>query len=188
MKRLDAINAVLAKLKQPTVTTVNAQHPLVGEIQTALDTKANELLVQGFWFNTSDVTLQPEVDGRVPYPPTALAVEAIDYNSGVFVQRSGYLWNVTGNTGVFGASVNATVRWSLDFEELPEVAAEYVKYAAAVDVYSTRFGVDDTAQYLGQLMGQARSLLERDHLRAMRYNSVTSSPAYGRIMNALGGF
>ena len=165
MKLLDAVNTILPYLGEANVTSTTARNTTVQSILQQIETAKRALLATGWWFNTVNVTLYPGSDYKIKAPVNVLNWECSD-ESVLSEIRGEYLYNLETGTLEFTESQTGTIKQDLEFEELPEYAAQTVMYIACTAVYSADMGVDNTygTEILSKL-AQARTLLERDHLR-----------------------
>ena len=69
---------------------------------------------------------------------------------------------------------------------MPEVAACVVQFEAAISAYCHDIGLENTVQLWQQESSRAYALLEREHLRNMKYNTRQSGAA-ARILTAMRG-
>ena len=163
MKLLDAINTVLPYLGEANVTSTTARNTTVQSVLQQIDTAKRTLLGTGWWFNRVKVALYPGADGRIKAP---INVFSWLPDEGISEIRGEYLYNLETGTFEFTESQTGTIKQDLEFEELPEYAAQTVMYTACTAVYSADLGVDNTygTEILSKL-AQVRTLLERDHLR-----------------------
>ena len=99
MDLLTAVNLILPKLGEHTVTSTSAKHPTLGIILPNIELKLTKLLEHGWWFNTADtVTLYPDTLGKIARPVDLLSLETVD---GPVAMRSDYLWNTATGADVF---------------------------------------------------------------------------------------
>ena len=165
MKLLDAVNTILPYLGEANVTSTTARNTTVQSILQQIETAKRALLATGWWFNTVSVTLYPGSDLKIKAPVNVLNWECND-DSVLSEIRGEYLYNLETGTYEFSGVQTGTIKQDLDFEELPEYAAQVIMYTACTAVYSADLGVDNTygMEILSKL-AQARMYLERDHLR-----------------------
>jgi hypothetical protein len=184
MLLLEAINNCLTALGEAHVTSASVRHPTVDLIRTTLVMKQRQLLETGYWFNTSEVTMYPSPTGEMAYPNKALSV--LGYGGETFVPRGGMLFDMDNNTNVFTEPKTMLVFYDLDFEDLPECAANVIMTRTAQEVYSGDLGVDTAVQRMRTLEGESLATLQMLHLRNRRY-STKQRRGWGRLVSALRG-
>jgi len=182
MEKLQAVNRVLLGLGQRTVSSLATPHPVKDSILAQLQYAQTALLRRGWWFNSRDVMLYPTPDNIIQRPTTALAVlfdKSVDFSGQVLVKTS------TGDT-VFTTPVALTVAQSMDFEALPEAAAEYLVAMLTRDMYLTEYGLDNTQQQHQLNFQQAHSALRREEIRRLPTGAQTNK-AFARITQRVRG-
>lgn len=184
MTLLDAVNTCLSALGEARVTSTTVRHPTVDLIKQTIEMKKAQLLETGWWFNTSDVTMYPSNTQEMEYPVDALSV--LGYDGEIFERRGGMLFDMDNNTQLFTEPKQMRVFYNLDFEDLPECAANVVMCRAGQEVYSGDLGVDSSVQRLASLEFLAKADMEKLHLRNKRY-STKQRRGWRRLRNALRG-
>lgn len=184
MTQLEAVNTCLSALGEARVTSTEVRHPTVDLINSTLVMKQRQLLERGWWFNTSDVTMYPSFTGEMEAPVNALSI--LGFGGETFVVRDGMLFDMDNNTRFFTEPKTMRVFYNLDFEDLPECAANVVMTRAAQEVYSGDLGVDTSVARLQQLEIQSFADMEMIHLRNKRY-STRQRRDWQRVSSALRG-
>ena len=166
---LDAINLILRKQGENPVPSLDIQYPTIAVAQPALDTARQEILREGFWFNTmTDIELVPDVDGVVTVPEATLMF---------YPNNPDYVFDGVGlsyaKTGLPVVGVSAKGRLILDkpFEDCPVTARYAIAYHAAHAVYVTDNGEDSSSQNLAAARDRFVLSLGGDHTRARQLNS-----------------
>lgn len=185
MELLDAVNTCLTALGEARVTNTGTRHPTVDLLVQTLETKKRLLLGRGFWFNTQDEVMYPDLLGRIPYPATSLEIQSLDGYT-IYSKRNDLLFNNTTNSMYFTGPVHIQVTYNLDFEDLPESVATVITYRTARAVYVGDLGNDSSVQDLMMNEQQAMLLVEEQHLRNMKY-STRRRRQWGHLQNALSG-
>lgn len=182
MTMLDAINAGLSALGEARVTSADTVHPTVDIIKTTLAVKRREFLERGWWFNTADVKMYPNAQGNMTYPAGALTI--LGFHGESFIARDGLLFDLDNYTNVFTEAKQMRVTYDIDFEDLPECAANVVSLRTTQEVYAGDLGVDSALQRLNMLEQQSLATCETLNLRNRRYNS-RERRGFRRIVRAL---
>jgi len=184
MTLLDAINTCLSTLGEARVTSTTVRHPTVDLIRNTIDLKIAELLERGWWFNTAQATMYPSLTGEMEYPVAAMSV--LGYNGEQYVPRGGMLFDLDNNTRFFTEPKSMQITYLVDFEDLPECAANVVMQRANRAVYSGDLGMDNTVVNMQNNEMQNFATLESMHMRNKRF-STRQRRGWRRMRNALKG-
>lgn len=185
MTLLDAINTCLSTLGEARVTSTTVRHPTVDLIRTTIAMKKTELLERGWWFNTAQATMYPSDLGEMEYPVDALSV--LGYSGEMYIPRDGMLFDLDNNTRFFTESKQMQITYDMDFEDLPECAANVVMQRANRAVYSGDLGMDNTVVNMQNNEALNLATLETLHMRNRRHSTRKRGP-WRRMRNALKGF
>lgn len=184
MTLLDGINTCLSTLGEARVTSITVRHPTVDLIRSTLDMKKTELLERGWWFNTAQAKMYPSDTGEMEYPVGALSV--LGYNGEMYVPRDGMLFDLDNNTRLFTEPKSMQITYDVEFEDLPECAANVVMQRANRAVYSGDLGMDNTVANMQQNELANFATLETMHMRNRRHSTRQRRP-WQRMRNALKG-
>lgn len=181
MDLLTAVNRIMPKLGEHPVTSLNKKHPTLAILLPIIDTKIEDLTMQGQWFNTSDITLYPDSEGGIAIPADTLSFTPKDMQA---VVRGLRLFNAATSSYVWKLPVAGTLIARLGFEELPESVASLVWYSALVDAYVTDIGMEQIVQAWMQQAQLAQARVLAEHLRNVKY-STKRSPRFARLRLAM---
>jgi hypothetical protein len=181
MQLLTAVNTILPKLGEHTVTSVDAKHPTVVVILNALNEALTSTLLRGWWFNTHNITLYPDSESGIALPVGTLSVYT-PYANGI--QRGSQLYNGDTLSFLWDGPVKATIKESVDFELLPECAAQYVLYSGCVQAYTTDIGLEQVVQMWQAEAKDAFNTLLAEHLKNSRYSTLRTAQ-FRRLTRAL---
>lgn len=184
MTLLDAINTCLSTLGEARVTSTTVRHPTVDLIRTTIDMKKTELLERGWWFNIAQATMYPSPTNEMEYPVGALSI--LGYNGEMYAPRDGMLFDLDNNTKYFTEPKSMQITYNVDFEDLPECAANVVMQRANRAVYSGDLGVDQTVVNMEKNEFLNFTTLETLHMRNQRHSTRQRRP-WRRLQNALKG-
>lgn len=184
MKLLDAVNYILPKLGEHQVTSTDTKHPTIAILLPIIDTELRQLLAKGWWFNEFKYKAYPDSEGRIVLGSNTL--EFVPDKPDVAVQRGLSLYNPVTLSYVFDTYIEGTVHEYVDFEDIPESAAQYVVHNALVASYTTDIGATQELQLWASKAQMAYSDLLAEHLR-QRKHSTRRSRKWARFMNALRG-
>lgn len=182
MTELEAVNVILRRLGERTVTSVDEPYPTIELALTALDRARKGLLLDEWFFNTRYlVHLQPDETGEVRVPAGVLALYPKDPERfmwvGAYVKRT---WDL----GPAGEPVACKLVSDTAFEEMPNAACTYVTMVAAQQVYVQDMGNDDAVAAMQQEAAQAYQQLSAQHTR-IRRTSTRESPRYMQYLRKL---
>ena len=172
MTKLDAINRLLRSVQAPDLTSL-MEEDLLYEQQLAKDIfERTNIYVQslGWWFNTLEVTLKPDINGYISIPSNYLYVDPVDPTKN-YIVMNGKLYNADKQTFDFSDEneVKVEVVLLLDFEQLPIPAQEYITIKAEKEMQVKVFGevYDNT---IAQREAEAYASLLKHQNKAGDYN------------------
>lgn len=181
MDLLTAVNRILPKLGEHPVTSLTVKHPTLAILLPEIQTKLEDESMQGMWFNTFNVKLQPDSEGNVTLPVDTLSFVPKYLNA---VQRGRQLYNGETQLYFWSEPVEGRLVTKVPFDLLPESAASLVFYSALVSVYVTDIGLEREVQLWQQQADIARARVSNEHLRNKKY-TTRRSPRYQRILAAM---
>lgn len=142
---LEAVNVILINMGEAPIDSLSGDLPLDAyKAQQVLKEVSRELQTRGWFWNREYTYLTPNVDGYIAVPTNALDVER--YGPGdPLVMRDGYLYTLSpfNNGFTFEDSVQVRITYYLSFENLPQMAREFLM-AKAARVFQARELGDDT--------------------------------------------
>lgn len=169
MKELEAVNYILTQMGEAPATSLDERSPTISLARTYMDMATTNTLAIKWWFNTITVKLAPDSDGLINAPAGLVAIYSKeDFNVEV---HGKYIHNVTSDTNRFTAPIEVELVKDVQFENLPEFAAEYIMNVALIKLYQADYGVDNNLSVISDAANNAMQNLKREHLRKMRYNS-----------------
>lgn len=130
---LEAVNRLLAIVGESPLNTISGNFP--AGIQVAIDllhSVSREVQSIGWHFNTEeDYELSINQDGHIELPGNTLDVDVtIESGELDIVQRGLRLYDIKNHTYVFTQSLRCTLITCLDFDELNQVARQYIMIRA----------------------------------------------------------
>lgn len=184
MNLLEAVNLILPKLGEHRVTSLNLKHPTLAVILPEIDNELRQLLMKGWWFNEFDTTLYPDSEGFIFVGTEVLTFTPECADSAV--QRGDQLYNPVALSYVFTSPVKGRIRQYVEFNNLPESAAQFVYHSGLVNAYITDIGMTQEVQVWSTKAAAAWSDLLAEHLRQRKY-STRQSAKFRRLVSALRG-
>jgi len=182
MKLLDAVNLILPKLGEHSVTSLEIKHPTLAVILPEVENELRVVLNKGWWFNEFDYTAHPDSEGIIMLGSTALTFTPKYAETAV--QRGQQLYNPETLSYVFTSPVEGRVRQYIEFDLLPESMAQYVFYTSLCNIYTTDIGVTQEVQVWMSRAAAAYSDALAEHLRQRKY-STRSSRRWSNLHRAL---
>ena len=144
MTELEAVNEMLLSIGQAPVNTLEVTGITdVAIAKTRLETALRQTLARGWFFNTDeDYTLEPDVDGHILVPSTALKVDSTsaDITERYHPTKGRCLYNRADNTFEFDDEATCRIVWGFPFDELPQTARTYISTIAARRFQSKAIG------------------------------------------------
>lgn len=181
MDLLTAVNRILPVLGERPVTSLDTRNPTLAMLLPKIDTKLEDAIGMGWWFNTFNLTLYPDGAGGIAVPADTLAFTPDRVQA---VARGLRLFNPVTMSYVFDGPVPGVLITRVPFNELPESAASVVWYSTLVDAYITDIGMESSVNEWRSQVMQAEARMTSEHLRNKRY-STAASPRFQRIRNAM---
>lgn len=184
MKLIDAVNLILPKLGEHRVTRLDLKHPTLAIILPEVENEIRQLLNKGWWFNEFETTLHPGNDGNVYLGTEFLTFTP--HQPDTAVQRGNRLYNPITLSYAFTVPVKGRVRQYVEFNELPESAAQSVYYTALVTCFITDIGMAQEVNAWTSTAQAAYSDLLAEHLRQKRF-STKNTRQWCKLRRALRG-
>ena len=168
---LDAVNMMLLSIGQAPVNTLEV--PGIKDVSFArlmLHNTNRQVQTRGWWFNRElDYPLSPASDGSILLPASALEVAHAEGTRDL-VERGRKLYDRDNHTYVFTEPVRVNVVWFLDFEDIPQVARDFVAMRAARIFQSQIVGSQILYQFTKEMEIEAGALMTQQDLRSKRLN------------------
>lgn len=185
LTKLDAVNMCLSSIGQSPINTLD----VVGIKDAAvavlsIDNATREVLSRGWSFNTDrELPLTPDGNGFILTPSNALWVDP-SFDADNYVQRWNpnagtgalTLYNIRDRTFVFSDAVKCDVIYGYEFEQIPQVARNYIATRAARLFQSQVLGSDILFRYTELHESEALANLTRLEARTKDRN-IFRSPA-----------
>lgn len=184
---LEILNHCLSVLGEAPQSSYESTHPSALTSRVVIDGESKELQSRGWWFNKEySLSLSPDISGEIILPSDTLEVIPLK-DKGNLVRRNGKLYDPINHTYTIGAAVIVDITLLLDIEDLPEMAANYVKHKSAYKLYVNDDGDEQKARRLDRDQAEARAKLMSAELKQLNINSnnrtITAqllSRGYGR--------
>jgi len=181
LELLTAVNLMLPKLGEHPVTDLDINHPTLAVILPEVDNELLQLLLRGWWFNEYTTTLYPDNEKKIAVGVDTLSFTPTYVDAAV---RGRELFNPETLNYLWDAPVEGRIKQSVEFNKLPESAAQFVWYSALINAYVTDLGVTQDIQVWQTKAGAAFNQLLAEHLRNRKY-STTSTVRFRRLRSAM---
>jgi hypothetical protein len=174
MQTLDVVNLMLGTLGEKPLSSLNDSHALLPAALGKLDKCNNEIQADGWWFNLEDVTLYVNpVDQSIYLPNDCLGVRTPSYR---LIKRGNRIYNLTGGTYVFtDAQLDVELVRMVPFEDLPEVAAQYIAAVAVLSFQSDFDGDTARARLLSAEVMSQKIKINSENTRNRKVNLLNSN-------------
>ena len=127
---------------------------------SVLDEVSREVQTMGWHFNTTNkYTLTPQPDNTIQLPANTLHVDATDGSKDV-VQRGLKLYDRKNKTNEFSGSLDVTITFLLDWDDLHEQARRYITLRASRIFQTRMMGSRELEALIARDEFIAKSLLE----------------------------
>lgn len=184
--KLELVNHLLQVVGERRVVSLETGHPSVIQAIQALESWNKDFQGAGWWFNTNrNVRMVPNNLGEVLIPTEALSFSITQHqldwmqpaSKMQYVKRGKRLYDSWNNTYTFNKTLQADIVILLDYEDLPQVAASYLKHWAAEQYYVDDDGDIQKANKLQERTALAWHALKAEEMRVMSVNALDSPAA-----------
>ena len=173
---LDTVNRMLSAAGLAPVADASTQHPSYKRALIKLQQVNATTQAPGYWFNKSEITLQPTTDGRVYVPQKAVHVNTLDDIDKDIVIRGPLMYDLPNRTYIIGRDLRATMIEVLDFNVLPMPVADYIAARAVVEFFVDQGGQDPKLTMYRVLAQEAEVRFKKEQLA----NHRSTQPSYRR--------
>jgi len=183
---LEAVNIMLRSIAETPVTSLDVD--TIEDAQIALSTLrdvSRNFQSDGWHFNTDyDYPLSVDSNNKIPYPVTAAHVDPMDTENKDLVKRGGFMWDRENRSFTFSGitSVKFKIVWLLDFEDLPQLARNYIAMKAARQFAADIMGDDVTIRWTDKEEAEAKAKFIADDLRRSDLNMLNASNSVNRAV------
>lgn len=183
---LEAVNFMLRSIGDTGINTLeNIEVTDAGDALSYLRVVSRAVQARGWHWNTDDdFPIQPDENEYLTLPSNTLKVDTTGSDAGKdLVQRGTRLYDRRNHTYKFADPVTVDLVQMLPFEELPEVARQYVFIKAARMFQDGAVGSQVLHKYQKDDEDAALARLEADDTENADYNYLTDSPSTFNIIN-----
>lgn len=174
MTELEIINSMLAVQGESKVTSAESLHPSVVNARDVLQRVNTAVQSSGWFFNTErNRPLHPDISGKVLVPEGTLKLEA-SVERGQYIVRGDVLYDIKNFTSIIGKTVLVNRIARIDYSDMPESAAEYIRAYAVYEFFVQEDGEGTKHQALYEARKVARARLYTEHVQWQRSNQLHS--------------
>lgn len=182
---LEAINTMLSTIGEAPVNTVEDNGIVDAVIaRQILRSTSREVQSRGWHFNTEKgFLLTPDSEGFITLPPTTLRVDTVDEFQDIdVVLRGNRLYDRRNHTFKFDKPIRVDAVILLPFEELPEVAREYITIRASRIFQERVVGSDILSSFSKSDELRALVALQEMEADTADYNILTDNYSVARVL------
>ena len=182
MTKLEAVNAILRRLGEREVVSIDEPYPTIRLCLSAIESARKGLLLDEWYFNTRQmVNLLPDASGEVRVPEGVLALYPDRPDKHMW---TGSYVKSTEDLGPVNEPVSCRIVMDVSFEDMPNAACTYVMLVAASQVYVQDMGYDESVDAMHQEAAQAYQQLSAQHTRIRKF-STRNSVRYRQYISKL---
>lgn len=183
---LDIVNAMLAVNSLRAVSTLETLHPDVAQARTSLRGSNLDFQAIGWWFNKEfDLKLVVDNNGHIILPQDTIDVQisaSVLARSSPdlkrrYVRRGGKMYDAIAHTFEIDQSLYVDLTVNVDYEDLPAIAAVYLKKYAVYRYFADDDGDQIKAKTLIEDRDRAWGFLQAKQLQVLGVNALDSPAA-----------
>lgn len=187
---LDAINYVMKAKGLDLVTSIDLGDAEVADAAFHLNVADLGFQSRGWYFN-KDYALQllQDADGTIPLPEATLGVASSywEYACKNITERAGKLWDLTNKTFIFTAPVVVDIIVRVAYEDMPQVARNYVAMLGAHNAQGLDRGNTTAIQITNQQVNRALAEVEWKQDEVTPANQIHQNLSVQAAINGWGG-
>lgn len=184
---LDAINTMLSTIGEAPVNAVEDSGVVDAVLaRQILHSVSREVQGRGWHFNfEKSFTLTPTYpEGEIRLPETLLRIDTVCSDRDIdVVQRGSRLYDRRNHTYIFDKSVTVDMVVLLEFEDLPEVARQYIVTRASRIFQERIVGSAELSQFTLNDEARALVVLKEADGDTADYNILTDNYSVARVLD-----
>lgn len=144
--KLESVNSILSAASESPVSNLDVNAGLqVSMAISILDEVSRETQSYGWYWNRREVTYIPDSLGHINIPSNIIEIDSkVSTNYSI---RSGRLFLLTDGTDTFTSSVTLQVKELLEWDDLPQVARQFITLSAARRYCDRTIGTPELARF-----------------------------------------
>lgn len=185
---LEAVNDMLAAIGQSPLNTFNSGILDQNMARSELGKIVREVCLYGFKFNTDEnYVLTPDANGICYVPAGAFSVDPMDPRQDLTIRKhpsdAFALWDNANLTWTLALPVKVRIKWSFDYDALPETARGYAVLAAGRRFQARIVGDRALDAFAAEAEQKSWLTLQREQAATADINMFTASPELARKTN-----
>lgn len=182
LSELEAVNTMLTAIgSAPVSSLTGVQSPDVAVARHILTEVRRDVLLQGWTFNTEyEYPLTPGADGRIRVPLGTLRIDVDPYRFQEIdpVQRGLYLYDRKSHSYTFSSPIKVELIMDLPWDQLPEVARNYIAARAATIFIGRMDAGNDRIQAAQQIEMMALVTMKQNETDTGDYTMLGGRTGY----------
>ena len=157
---LEVVNSVLSVAGDAPIQSLADTYQPATIIKQMIGNVSRKMQTKGYWFNQEyDVVLTANtLTGKIDLPFNTLKFEPADVS---YVARGKTVYDRSNRTNTIAVDVVADLVYHLDFEELPQVAREFIRAACRLQYNNEYFGATEFKRELEADLINAQQELDK---------------------------
>lgn len=185
---LEAINTMLSTIGEAPVNTVEDNGIVDAVIaRQILRATSREVQARGWHFNIEkDYPITPDAEGYLLLPQTVLRCDTVGtYQDIDVVVRGNRLYDRKKHSFIFDKPVKVDLTILLPFDELPEVARNYITIRSSRIFQERVVGSESLSRFNQQDELRAMAALQDYEAETADYNMLSDNYSVARVLNRL---
>jgi hypothetical protein len=178
MSELDAVNKILAVAGDSPVQTLGDNYIQSNLARQVLTRASRKVQSNGWWFNEEEgVILVPAISGFITLGTNVISAVAND-DAGSVIQRGNRLYDRRDRTYTFTQNLSVDIILALEWDELPQVAREYISDVACTQYNNDFFGAQEIRSTLQKNEDTSYLILKQEDLESRDVSMFSNTRAY----------
>lgn len=184
--KLEAVNLMLSCIGASPVNTLSGlKSAYTVAAETLLDSETKRVQITGYDFNTEyHYKLTPDVDNIVTVPDDIVSIKIPHPYSSRYIIRDSKLYDRYKHTFTIEKELKATVIFTLNFDELPEVFRNYIAISSAYKFVKRELGSNSACIYTKEDVQEAYTQILNYDIETGNYSFIKEMHN-GEIRNRL---
>lgn len=184
MSKLDAVNICLSAMGEPAINSLDTAGIDAQMASDLIDETSRNVQGMGFHWNRETRSISPDVNGWIVLPANTLRIDTVENDRSVnVVQRGLRLYDLINNTFIFDKALKIETIVTLQFEELPFAAKNFITYRAARLMQQRSLGSETLQKFNQQDEQRAWVLLLQDEADTQDASMLNDSWSTASILN-----
>jgi hypothetical protein len=186
MTKLEAVNVCLGTIGEPAVNSLDGASLDAQMASDFIDETSRRVQSKGWHWNKETHTLSPDINNNIVLPVATVEVDTVNGSRNTdVVQRGNRLYDRENNTYEFDTALELKLVVLLPFDDLPNVAKDYITIRAARLFQARVLGSETLHKLTAQDEADAMTALKRHELRTGDYNMLTGSVSTASIVDRM---